>query len=245
MRHEGTKAGRHGGTEARRHEGTVAAGPRTGRGSGATGGLSTSALEHRHVTRCATPLRALLSRRSRPLLTQQCHPGRRWGVTRGSPTSALRQPGFCLAAFVALAIFASLAVWAQESTSQPQETQPAMRFTYVDVFIDAGEQPLAAYQFELSASQGEIKIVGVEGGEHPAFAEPPYYDPKALQNDRIIIAAFNTGHDLPTAKTRIARVHLAIIGNQTPDYVVELNVAATTDGSVIAVTTRAVEGETR
>jgi len=159
------------------------------------------------------------------------------------PTSALRRPGFCLAAFLVLATFASLAVWAQESASQPQETQPAMRFVYVDVFIDAGDQPLAAYQFELSAAQGEIKIVGVEGGDHPAFAEPPYYDPKALQNDRIIIAAFDTDTDLPTGKTRIARVHLAIIGNQKPDYVVELSVAATTDGSEIPATTAIAEGE--
>ncbi len=118
-----------------------------------------------------------------------------------------------------------------------------MRFVYVDVFIDAGDQPLAAYQFELSAAQGEIKIVGVEGGDHPAFAEPPYYDPKALQNDRIIIAAFDTDTDLPTGKTRIARVHLAIIGNQKPDYVVELSVAATTDGSEIPATTAIAEGE--
>ena len=172
-------------------------------------------------------------------------PGRGSGATGGSPTSALRQPGFCLAAFVALAIFASLGVRAQESASQPQETQPAMRFTYVDVFIDAGEQPLAAYQFELSASQGEIKIVGVEGGEHPAFAEPPYYDPKALQNDRIIIATFNTGTDLPTGNTRVTRVHLAIIGNQKPDYVVELSVAATTDGNTIPATASVAEGESQ
>lgn len=167
------------------------------------------------------------------------------GATGGLPASAFRQRCLRLASLLALLVGAAFAVWAQESASQPQETRPAMRFTYVDVFIDSGDQPLAAYQFELKATKGEVKIVGVEGGEHPAFADPPYYDPKALQNDRIIIAAFNTGDDLPTGKTRVARVHLVMSENQTPKYVVELSVAATTDGSVIAVTTRAVEGETR
>jgi hypothetical protein len=146
---------------------------------------------------------------------------------------------------LALGTFASLAVRAQESASQPQEAQPAMRFAYVDVLIDAGEQPLAAYQFELSAAQGEIKIVGVEGGEHPAFADPPYYDPKALQKDRIIIAAFDTTAELPTGKTRVARVHLVIMGDAQPQYRIDLHVAADADGAEISATATVIEGDVR
>src|SRR5258708_5660502 len=72
------------------------------------------------------------------------------------------------------------------------DDRPRSPFAYVDVFIDPHGTPLAAYQFELRATAGDVKLVGIEGGEHAAFAKPPYYDPKALLNDRIVIAAFNT-----------------------------------------------------
>ena len=105
-----------------------------------------------------------------------------------------------------------------------------VRFAPVDIYLDSGSTPLAAYQFELRATTGEIKIVGVEGGEHEAFREAPYYDPDALAKDRIIIAAFNTGQDLPTGRTRIARVHLQIGGDVEPEYELNLTVAAAADG---------------
>ena len=68
--------------------------------------------------------------------------------------------------------------------------QQAVRFAPLHIYLDSGNQPLAAYQFELKAMAGQIKIVGVEAGEHPAFKQPPYYDPAALMNNRIIIADF-------------------------------------------------------
>ena len=80
----------------------------------------------------------------------------------------------------------------------------------------------------------QIKIVGVEGGEHPAFKEAPYYDPAALMNERIIIAAFNTGADLPTTRTRIATIHLQITGDAEPQYDLILTTAADTDGEEMA-----------
>jgi hypothetical protein len=91
----------------------------------------------------------------------------------------------------------------------------------------------AAYQFELKATAGRIEIVGVEGGEHKAFSEAPYYDPAALMHDRIIIAAFNTGQDLPAGRTRIATVHLQIIGDAEPRYELKLTVAGDADGKEI------------
>src|SRR5687768_5906106 len=74
----------------------------------------------------------------------------------------------------------------------------ASPFRFVDVFIDPQGKPLAAYQFELVAPKG-VQLVGIEGGEHKAFADPPpYYDPKALQEgERIVVSAFDTGADLP------------------------------------------------
>lgn len=130
---------------------------------------------------------------------------------------------------------------AQEPAKAPRSaetpaTQAAVRFAAVDVCVDSGEKPLAAYQFELTAGTGSFRIVGVEGGEHTAFAPPPYYDPAALSRDRIIIAAFNTGTDLPTGKTRVARIHVQITGNEDPEYVVKLTVAAAATGEPLAAT---------
>jgi hypothetical protein len=102
-------------------------------------------------------------------------------------------------------------------------------FTYVDVFIDPHGTPLAAYQFELRATSGDVKLVGIEGGEHAAFAKPPYYDTRALLNDRIVIAAFNTGSDLPSSKTRVARLMVRVGAGERPKYDVKLQVAASAD----------------
>jgi len=110
---------------------------------------------------------------------------------------------------------------------------PKVRFAPLYIYLDSGNRPLAAFQFELKAAAGQIKIVGVEGGQHKAFKEAPYYDPAALANDRIIIAAFNTGRELPKGRTRIATVHLQIIGEAEPDYELKLTVAADADAKEI------------
>jgi hypothetical protein len=115
-------------------------------------------------------------------------------------------------------------------------TSPSVRFAAVDVYVDSGHQPLAAYQCELNAVRGGIKIVGIEGGEPAAFAEPPYYDPAAMMNDRVILAAFNTGKQLPTGKSRIARVHVQISGDAEPQYELKLEAAASSDGQRISAT---------
>lgn len=108
------------------------------------------------------------------------------------------------------------------------------RFTWVDIYADSGDVPLAAYQLELRATSGDFKIVGIEGGEHPAFATPPYYDPAALQNHRVILAALSTDDALPTGRTRVARVHVMIQG-PPPTYAATLTVAATASGDEIPV----------
>lgn len=118
-----------------------------------------------------------------------------------------------------------------------------VRFAPVYVYLDPAGVPLAAYQFELKATSGQIKIVGVEGGEHAAFKEAPYYDPAALQNERIIIAAFNTGNDLPTTRTRIATIHLQITGDAEPKYVLQLVAAADPNAENLPATITLEKGE--
>jgi len=45
-------------------------------------------------------------------------------------------------------------------------------FAAIDVIVDSGATPLAAYQFEMRSRTPGVEIVGIEGGEHSAFAEP-------------------------------------------------------------------------
>lgn len=124
-------------------------------------------------------------------------------------------------------------------------TNPAAKFEYVDVFVDAGAQSLAAWQVDVRAEKGEVKIVGIEGGEHPAFANPPYYDPVAMQHDRVIIAAFNTGKDLPTGKTRVARVHVMIVGDEAPDFTAIVQTAANAEGKEFPAAVQLSQGDSR
>ena len=103
----------------------------------------------------------------------------------------------------------------------------------LDVYVDAGGRQLAAYQFELEVIAGDVKIVGVEGGDHQAFAEPPYYDPRALKGGRIIIAAFNIKAELPATKVKVARLHVMISGAVEPQYRIKLQTTADRDGNKV------------
>lgn len=156
---------------------------------------------------------------------------------------------------IAIIILASFSVMvpvlAHQSDQDQPANEPSVRFSPLHIYIDSGSRPLAAYQFELVCSvpvrayshgqdnasrrhyERQIRIVGVEGGEHKAFQEAPYYDSAALAQDRIIIAAFNTGKELPKERTRIATIHLQIIGQTEPEYELKLTVAADEDGNEI------------
>jgi hypothetical protein len=136
-----------------------------------------------------------------------------------------------------------LMLLAPQTSHASRPMKQATRFAPVHIYLDSGDKPLAAYQFELKAVTGQIKIVGVEGGEHPAFKEAPYYDPAALMNDRIIIAAFNTGRDLPAGRTRIATVHLQILGDAEPEYQLTLVTAADANGTEMPVKITYEKGE--
>ena len=124
-------------------------------------------------------------------------------------------------------------VVARQSGRDGLSSQPRVRFAPLHIYLDSGSCSLASFQFELKATTGQIEIVGVEAGEHEAFSEPPYYDPAARMQNRIIIAALNTGQNLPTGRTRIATVHLQITGEAEPQYELSLTVAGDAEGNEI------------
>jgi hypothetical protein len=118
-----------------------------------------------------------------------------------------------------------------------QESSAAdVRFGVVDVYIDSGPAALAAYQFELKVTAGDVTLVGVEGGDARAYRHPPYYDPAALARQRIVIAAFDLGTDLPRGKTRVARLMVRVRGAIAPAYEATLAAAAAEDGKPVPAT---------
>lgn len=133
--------------------------------------------------------------------------------------------------FVLLA--AVLAVAMSGTAKQPGGASES-RWEAVDVYVDSGKAPLAAYQLEVQARMDPgvegraVKLVGVEGGEQGgAFGDPPYYDPDALRGERIILAAYSLAAEasLPTGRTRVARLHVQVPESGTPVYRCILTVA--------------------
>lgn len=127
--------------------------------------------------------------------------------------------------------------------SAQQPTTNDVRFLAVDIYVDSKDKPLAAYQLEFSVTNGNAKIVGIEGGEHPAFREAPYYDPKAIQEERVIIAAFSTerADNLPLGRTRLATVHLQLRGIMMSQFSVNLQAAANEVGAPLQLEVSLVE----
>jgi len=145
-----------------------------------------------------------------------------------------------------------LVLWSGSRAAQ--EAEPArdthdvpVRFTAVEVMADSGQHPLAAYQLIFTATNAAAKIVGIEGGEHPAFKEPPYSDPRAIQHERVIIAAFNTAPaaGLPKGRTRVATIHLQVAGGQAPEPLIQLQVAAGPNGQTIPCTVNSISRNTK
>jgi hypothetical protein len=141
-----------------------------------------------------------------------------------------------LNAFHALTLLTLISWPAVLCAQQQAREEGPSRFSAVDIYVDSKNAPLAAYQIEFSATNGVAKIVGIEGGDSGAFHEPPFYDAKAIQHERVIIAALNTSaaDKLPSGKTRIATIHLQIVGDATPQFQLTLQVAANPDGNRIS-----------
>jgi len=123
------------------------------------------------------------------------------------------------------------ALYAEQSVAEEGRS----RFRAVDIYLDSKSAPLAAYQLEFSVTNGYARIVGIEGGESPTFRQPPFYDPKAIQHDRVIIAAFSTAlpANLPHGKTRVATIHLECADTQELQAELKLDIAADSEGAKI------------
>ena len=121
---------------------------------------------------------------------------------------------------------------------QAVEPTATTRFQAVHVFLDTNAEPLAAYQVYIHATNGVVKIVGIKGGEPAAFKQPPFYDPKAIQHERVILAAFSTKPkvELPTGKVRVATLHLQVTGDVEPQFETKLQAAANHDGKKLSPT---------
>src|SRR5215208_5993286 len=119
---------------------------------------------------------------------------------------------------------------------EPAGEEGRVRFNAIDIYVDSGSTPLAAYQLEFAATNGNAAIVGIEGGDPGVFHEPPLYDPAAMQHQRVIIASFSTAFvgDLPSGKTRVATIHMRVDGAQAPQFAVKLVTAANSEGKKIS-----------
>lgn len=152
--------------------------------------------------------------------------------------------------WMALIVFDAfvVAIACAQNTSQTDSVPPAVvtqieapanaevddiRFEAIDVFVNSGDASLAAYQLEVDSASVGVEIVGIEGGEHAAFKEPPYYDPSAMKSNRVILAAFSIGKDLPAGRSRVARIHVQLEGRDAKEYRTKLSVSANADGELI------------
>jgi len=174
----------------------------------------------------------------------------RFGLRRQSAAApalshALRSEKRCRAALATalqLVWFLALIFLIPSGFGQDSSTN-TVRFQAVDILVDSSNSALAAYQLEFVVTSGNAKIVGVEGGEHPAFAEAPFYDSKAIQRERVILAAFSTqpADKLPTGKSRVATIHLQIRGTNELKFETKLTTAAGSNGNKVALTVSATE----
>jgi len=134
-----------------------------------------------------------------------------------------------IAAAILLSFVASL------RAEEPRTNSAPVTFQSLDLWVDSGSDALAAYQVEITYDAKRVRIVGLEGGETDAFREAPYFDRTGFKGGRIIVAAFTTRDDAaPNGPLRVARIHLAVTGNDAPDVNISLMTAAKPGGERIA-----------
>ncbi len=150
-----------------------------------------------------------------------------------------------------LLVFGVLALGQGEAKRDEVPAPPVVRFAAYDVFVDSRDMPLAAWQVDVhapgDANAGTVRIVGIEGGDHEAYATPPVYDPRAIQHDRVVIGDYSTRAEpaLPRGKVRVARIHVRTEGPEgfAPEFRITLETAATRLGARIDATATIEEGE--
>ncbi len=125
--------------------------------------------------------------------------------------------------------------WKPVLLVRPETTGSSkVSFLPVRIWIDPHGKPLACYQVEIVATAGDVKLVGVEGGDSDAFNKAPYYDPRALlQGNRIILGAYSLADNLPAQRTRVATLMVRVAGTVEPQFSATLSAAATNDATRI------------
>jgi len=114
-----------------------------------------------------------------------------------------------------------------------------VRFKAVEIYVDSGGAPLAAWQVELTEANGRMTVVGVENGADQAFGEAPHYDRSTVEAgeaDRVIVAAYSLSPEsaLPRGSTRVTTVHVQLTGAGEPHYNLRLIAAGDAKGHPIA-----------
>ncbi len=117
------------------------------------------------------------------------------------------------------------------------------RFVAIDVYLESPHS-VAAWQFEVSARNGEMKLVGIEGGSSEHFRGAPFYDREILrgsQTDKILVADYSLADEalLPIGRFRIATLHLMLLGEADLDAA--LMVTTTSEGESISASLELVQ----
>lgn len=118
-------------------------------------------------------------------------------------------------------------------------------FGTIVVTLDPAGRELAGWQLRADFGKSDARIVGVEGGEHPAWAEAPHYDPRALNGGEIVLAALAADTELPTGPTVVAVIHVEHDRSGLPPLEISEVVAVGSDGSEITVTVTQENGDQR
>ena len=166
-----------------------------------------------------------------------------WGMRNAECGMRKPSPQSASGAVLFLVLFVCVGLRAQQDDRWTTKPVGTGSFTTMNVFVESGSRPLAAYQLTLNVAGTDARIVGIEGGDPGAFEQPPHYDPKAIQHQRVILAAFSTLNpgQLPQGKVRVATIHLQTKNNSTPRINLKLQTAAGADAIPIPAQCRAEE----
>ena len=137
--------------------------------------------------------------------------------------------------FMLLICCGALALERPQGRPRPAARADApVRFEAVDIWIDAGSDPLTAWQVAVRYDATRVQVIGVEGGEPQAFRAAPFYDPAGMEQGRIILAAFTADHAAaPAGLVRVGRLHLRVQGRPPHGCKSELVTAGTVRGQRI------------
>lgn len=129
------------------------------------------------------------------------------------------------------------------ATAQP--APPELRFAAYELWIETGDRELAAWQVEVTDPAAHAQLVGLEGGSAGAYSEAPYYDPAALHQHRVIVAAFSLEAILPRGRTHVATLHFALDAASDPAFEIVPIAAADPSGASITINAVLVKKEQR